>query len=130
MGIQKRGNGKKKSNNSAPRTSRATTRIDPETGQPYHVIPRLGEEDFNSMGFSPLRLDDLDLNNLNAGAAKYLPGRLRKSPSKEELEKLRAQRLKMQMQQEREYAKESAPIDERQEAEEEKIKKTVKKKMR
>lgn len=88
------------------------TAIDPETGERYHIIPK--QENFSPQGYTPLHLTDLDLNDLEEGAKKYLPGRLRKAPDREEIRRLLNERKAMELKREQEWQEESVQIDEQQ----------------
>lgn len=64
-------------------------KTDPKTGKSYKVIPK---SEYDSEGNPILHLDDLNLDDLNGEANKYL-AHLRVPPDRDEMEKLRAEKM-------------------------------------
>lgn len=72
---------------------------DPKTGKVYKIIPK---SEYDSEGAPILHLDDLNLDDLNSEATKYL-GHLRVPPNKAEQKALIAEKRRKLQEQNTEY---------------------------
>lgn len=106
-GPEKRQNVRKKGGET--RRSQSTRdglpiRVDPETGEEYVELPK-SEYVSSSKGAIPvLQVEDMaGFMGLDESTLKYLPGRMRKAPSRDEREKLRAEYEREQIRKAKQY---------------------------
>lgn len=105
-------------------------KVDPATGKAYYELPSQYVKGCDVDNWKPtLTLTDLDLHHLEKEAEKYLPGRLRTAPSKEEMARLLAERKRMELLREQEYNAQTTELRAKREERNNKIKEKINKKM-